>query len=338
MSRDRGNAVHEPTVKRLRTAREEGNVARSSDLSTVLFLFFAVSIVIVWSPEFFLFAQSIVTDGLRGSQTSPSVALEQLGWELFELTIIPCILLFVSAVFSGVVQVGGLFVPSVAACTLSRVLFSGSRKLFGARGQMSLLFSITKLFFASGASLLVLLHYKEQLLQIGMQTSTLNQIAQLSEIAIVTVFSALSVLLILGIVDYCWQRYVWKCDLKMNRQEIVDEHKEQNPTTNGFRRHTAWLAKKCVGQVVPSIVVVGNKIAVAVRWNATTMSSPVVLAVFQGDSFEQYTEIATGATIVEDGSLATKLFNMSDVGLGIPPALHGEIASLLLRSRRDNNE
>ena len=111
-----------------------------------------------------------------------------------------------------------------------------------------------------------------------------------------------------------------------------------NPTTNGFRRHTAWLAKKCVGQVVPSIVVVGNKIAVAVRWNATTMSSPVVLAVFQGDSFEQYTEIATGATIVEDGSLATKLFNMSDVGLGIPPALHGEIASLLLRSRRDNNE
>ncbi len=337
MSRDRSIATHEPTAKRLRAAREEGNVARSSDLSTVLFLLFAVGILIVWSPAFFTFAQAIVVDGLRGSDTSPSAALEQVGWELMELAVIPCILLLAAAVFSGVVQVGGLFVPSVAACRLSRVLFSGSRKVFGARGQMNLFFSITKLFFTSGASLLVLLHYKDQILQIGMQTKTFDQIAQLSEIAVVTVFSALAVLLVLGIAEYCWQRYVWRCDLKMSRQELVDEHKEHNPTANGLRRHTTWLAKKCVDQVVPSIVVVGNKIAVAVRWNATTMSSPVVLAVFQGDSFEQYTEISTGATVVEDGSLATRLMTMSDVGLGVPPTLHGEIASLLLRSRRENN-
>lgn len=338
MNNTQGDATHEPTVKRLRTAREEGNVARSNDLSTVLFLFFSVGIVIVWSPEFFLFAQSIVVDGLRGSQTTPRVALEQVGWELFELSIIPCMLMLVAAVFSGVVQVGGLFVPSVASCTLSRVFFSGSKKLFGARGQMNLLFSITKLFFASGVSLLVLLHYKEQLLQAGLQTNALDQIAQLTEIAVITVFSALAVLLVLGIADYCWQRYVWRCDLKMTRQELIDEHKEHNPTTNGLRRHTNWLAKKCVHQIVPSLVVVGNKIAVAVRWNATSMSSPVVLAVFQGDTFEEYTEIATGATVVKDGSLATRLLTMSDVGLGIPPTLHGEIASLLLRSRRDNNE
>jgi type III secretory pathway component EscU len=87
--------------------------------------------------------------------------------------------------------------------------------------------------------------------------------------------------------------------------------------------------------MIPSLIVVGDEIAVSVRWNATTMSSPVVLDIFQEEEYLLYAEQLEGVNIIQDNSLASKIINTSDVGLGIPPALHGEIASLLITSRRD---
>ena len=333
MSEDRSNATHEPTSKRLQKARDEGNVARSSDLTTVLFLIVGIGAVVVWIPKCCVFVKTLLITQLSGTTISLPVLLEQTGWDVVELALFPCIVFLLAGAFAGVVQVGGLFAPSVATVQLSRVAFAGTRKIVGPRGQMQMLFSVTKLLLASGASLLVLLHYKEQLLALGTQTDILTQVRLVGSIGILVVFAALTVLLMLGIADFCWQRYAWQCDLKMTRQEIVDEHKE-NSGNSGLRRKTSWLAKKYVDQVVPTIVVVGNKIAVAIRWNATTMSSPVVLDIYQGDGFLKYTENTSGAPVVTDSSLADRIVRLSDVGLGIPPMLHGEIASLLLASRR----
>ncbi len=335
MNRDRTDATQEPTVKRLRKAREDGNVARSNDLSTVLFLIVAVSVIIVWIPKCYFYINNLLVENLSGSSVAPKALLENAGWSLLELMVIPCIVLLVASVFSCVLQVGGLFSPSVVTMQLSRVAFSGGSKIFGVRGRMSLLFSLTKLFLACGASLLVLLHYKSTLLQVSIDGTILEQITEIGSVAVLVVFAALFVLLVLGMTDFAWQRYIWKCDLRMTRQEIIEEHKENSGNAGNLRRQTSWLAKKCVNQMIPSLIVVGNKIAVAVRWNAMTMSSPVVLDIFQGEEFHSYSEKSHAANVVEDNSLASRIINSSDIGLGIPPALHGEIASLLITSRRD---
>jgi flagellar biosynthetic protein FlhB len=336
MSQDRLNATQEPTLKRLRTAREEGNVATSSDLSTVLFLIVAVGLILVWTPQLYLFCKSILVENLSGVSTEPKKLIEQTGWEMFYLMLIPCIVLVAAAIFAGVVQVGCLFAPSVVRIRLSRVMFFEGARIFGARNRMNFLFSVAKLLLASGASLLVLLHYKKQLIELGDSGSLLEIVTQIGSIGAIVVFAALLVLLLLGLTDFCWKRYAWKSDLRMSRQEIIEENKENSGNAVGIRRHSAWLAKKCVEQVVPSLIVVGNKLAVSIRWNAMTMSAPVVLDVFQGDDFEKFSSRGHKSTpVVQDSSLATRIIRMSDVGLGIPPALHGEIASLLITNRRD---
>ncbi len=335
MKQDRLSATQEPTLKRLRTAREEGNVVSSSDLSTALFLIVAVGLILVWTPQLYLFCKTILVDNLSGVSTEPTILLEQTGWDIFYLMLIPCMVLVAGAVFAGVVQVGGLFAPNVICIQLSRVAFSGGAKTFGARGRMSFLFSIAKLLLVSGASLLVLLHYKKQLLALGDSGSLLEIVAQVGSIGAMVVFAALLVLLLLGLADYCWQRYAWKSDLRMSRQEIIEEHKENTGNAAGIRRHSAWLAKKCVEQVVPSLIVIGNQLAVSIRWNAMTMSSPVVLDIFQGESFDAFSLTDyESAPVVKDSSLATRIVGISDVGLGIPPILHGEIASLIITNRR----
>jgi len=336
MKQDRTNATQEPTAHKLRKAREEGNVAKSSDLSTVLFLIVAVGIVFLWTPRLYFFSRNLLVENLSGSSSHPDILLEQTGWELLNVVLIPCIVLFFGAIVSGIVQVGGLFAPGIVGMRLSRVLLSGNSSIVGARGRMSLLFSVAKLVLASGASFLVLLHYKKQLLTLGESGTLLEIVAQTSSIGAAVVFAALLVLLFLGLADLCWQRYAWKCDLRMTRQEIVEEHKENSGNASGVRRHAAWLAKKCVEQVVPSLIVVGNKLAVSVRWNATTMSSPVVLDILQGDDFDTLSpDYFKSTTIVKDSSLAARIVGTSDIGLGIPSALHAEIASLLITSRRD---
>tara|TARA_X000001036_G_scaffold68472_2_gene59517 strand:- start:1176 stop:2186 length:1011 start_codon:yes stop_codon:yes gene_type:complete len=333
MSVGRGTATHEPTVKRLQKARDEGNVARSSDLATALFLVVGVAVVAIWIPKCFAFSKALLMTQLSGTELPLQVLLEQAGWGVFELALFPCLVFVLAGVFSGIVQVGGLFTPGVASAQLSRIAFTGTRKIVGPRGQMQMLFSITKLLLAAGASLLVLLHYKEQLLSLGTKTDILTQVRVVGSIAVLVVVAALTVLFMLGIADFCWQRYAWKSDLKMTRQELIDEHKE-NASTSGLRRKTTWLAKKSVDQAIPSIVVVGDTIAVAIRWNAITMSFPVVIDMYQGEDFAEYTESTNGAPVVTDNSLADRIVRLSDVGLGIPPTLHGEIASLLLASRR----
>ena len=335
MNQDRSDVTQEPTVKRLRKAREDGNVARSSDLSTVLFLIAAICVIIVWIPKSYTFMHGLLVENLSESSIAPKALLETAGWSLLELLAIPCIILLVAAAFSGVLQVGGLFSPSVAVMKLSRIAFSGGGKFIGARGRMSIMFSIAKLVFASGASLLVLLHFKNKLMQIGTSGTVIEQVTEVGSVAVLVVFFALFVLLVLGLADLAWQRHIWKYELRMTRQEIIEEHKENAGNAGIVRRNTASLVKKCVHKMIPSLIVVGDEIAVSVRWNATTMSSPVVLDIFQEEEYLLYAEQLEGVNIIQDNSLASKIINTSDVGLGIPPALHGEIASLLITSRRD---
>jgi flagellar biosynthetic protein FlhB len=335
MKRDKSSATQEPTIKKLRTAREEGNVARSADLTTVLFLIIASVLVFMWTPKMFVFCRELLVSNLSGNKIELFELVEQTGWEVFYIALLPCIVLFVGALIAGFIQVGGLFAPKVVGLRWSRIAFSNGSNLIGSRGQMTFVFSITKLFLASGASLLVLLHCKEDLLDLGNSNSLVSTITVAGTIGMQVVFSALLVLLLLGLLDLFWQRYAWKRDLRMSRQEIIEEHRENSGNASIIRRQTAWFAKKCAQQVVPSLVVVGNKLAVAIRWNAVTMSSPIVLDVYKGDDFlEHVSNSSKSSPVVKDNILATKIVGMSDIGLGIPPTLHGEIASLLIMSRR----
>ena len=95
MSSDRYNATEQPTIRRLNKAREEGQVARSNDLSSVLFLIVAVGVSIAWAPRLLLICKNILVDSLSFSKSNPQVALETTGWLLVEFLVVPCFVLFV---------------------------------------------------------------------------------------------------------------------------------------------------------------------------------------------------------------------------------------------------
>jgi flagellar biosynthetic protein FlhB len=338
MDRDRLQATLEPTAYRLRQAREEGRVARSSDLASVLVLIVIVCMGFFWLPKFITLSKGILISSLSHTGNDLPAMLERSGWQIVEVLFVPCLVLTIAAACAGLVQVGGLFAPNAAAFNMSRMsVASGWSRILGARAWMQLLFSTSKLVLATLAAGIVMVYHSEKLLRLGLQGSLEEAIIQMGTIGLQAVVAALGVLLVLGVFDFLWQRHAWKSDLKMTRQEIIDEYRDREGRGHGARRHAAWIAKKNTVTFTPSLVIIGSDVVISIRWNATSMSAPIVLDMKWGDEGEQTIKMAKSnhTNCVEDHALARLISKSSDTFLGIPPTLHGKIAGLLLTCKRE---
>ena len=334
MSYDRQEATEQPTATRLRRAREEGQVARSSDFSSSLLSLVAIGFALYWFPNMIASVELLLSQGVSYSSEDPMFLLVQSGVALMHILWLPCLVLFVAAVFAGVVQVGTLFAPVAAKVDVNRIdPISGWFRFWGSHGWMNLLFSCCKLTTAVLFAGAVGWTYKDELLSIS-NVELVTGFSTVGMIAGKMVFAAAGSLFALGLLDITWQRYQWKSNLKMTRQEVISERKEEHGNAN--IRRTVPLSKHTSDRVVPSLVLVGKTIAISIRWNATTMTSPVVLAFIREDEIDTLVEKANEQNIPVDINhwLCTRVEQSCDAGTVVPPSLHSEIASALTIGRR----
>jgi flagellar biosynthetic protein FlhB len=145
------------------------------------------------------------------------------------------------------------------------------------------------------------------------------------------------VLLLLGIVDYFFQRWRLEKSLKMTRQEVKDELKrmEGDPLVRRRRRELqARLAFQRAGIDVPkSDVVVTNptEYAVALRYDEQTMGAPKVTAKGRDLLALRIRQVAQqhGIPIVQRPPLARALYTTVEVGQEVPPTLYRAVAEVL---------
>ncbi len=337
MPYDSQDATEQPTTTRLRRAREEGQVARSSDLSSSLVSLIAIGFALYWMPKMTTSLQALLSQGLSFSSDDPIALLTQTSRSFLDLLWVPCLILFLGAIFSGVVQVGGLFAPVAAKFDVHRVdPISGCTRLLGSHGWMHLLFCCSKIIAAVLSAGAVGLAYKHELLTLSNE-SLVASVALTGEIAGKMVLAAAGSLLVLGLFDIAWQRHQWKTGLKMTRQEVIVERREQegNSKMRPYKRLMS-LSQHANASVAPSLVIVGKTIAISIRWNPTTMSTPVVLAFIRSEEIKQLVEKATSLQIPVQvhHRLCVRIEQLCDVGSAIPPMLHSEIASILTIGRR----
>ena len=145
------------------------------------------------------------------------------------------------------------------------------------------------------------------------------------------------VLLILALLDFIYQRWNWRRQIKMTKQEVKDELKnmEGDPKTRHRRRHAQLqLAMQRMGVQVPkSDVVVTNptEYAVAIQYDQATMSAPRVNAKGKDLLALRIRQIAQqhGIPIVQRPPLARALYATVEPGQEIPPAFYRAVAEVL---------
>lgn len=344
MSEDFGDKTEAPTPRRRQEAREQGNVARSPDLTAAV-LILAVMLLLKWyGPGLIAALRSVVEEMLSptslrdlsttGLFTAVTRIALQVGGAMAPL--------FIGMMLIGIVvniaQVGLLFSgkrlqPNLGALNPLKGL---SRLFGGSRGVVHFLMSLAKLILVTLVAYSAVHGRLAQIITV--QQLSFFEIFGLGASLIYSIAMRIGlVLLVLAIIDYVYQRYRLEQELRMSKQEVKEEMKrmEGDPHIKQRRRQIAQqMALQGFKKSVPTAdVVVTNptEFAVALKYDSTSMHAPRVVAKGQGYMAQRIREIAiaSGVPIIERKPLARALYKLVEVGHEIPDEFYSAVAEIL---------
>ena len=149
-------------------------------------------------------------------------------------------------------------------------------------------------------------------------------------------FEVIGVIMIVGFLDYAYQKWQTTQDLKMSKQEVKDEMKqsEGDPQIKGkIKQKQRQMAMSRMMQEVPKAdVIVTNPthFAVALKYDKG-MVAPQIVAKGQDMVAQRIKDIAreNRVPIVENKPLARALYAAADVGDIVPAELYQAVAEVL---------
>lgn len=347
--RSSGEPTEQPTPKRLRDARQRGQLARSAELSGFAVFAAAAGALMITGAGLAAALARFTRDCLRGApHYAPEAAwavLREAVWAL-AITVGPILATaMVAAMLVGAVQAGGLWTWKPLKPQLGRLdPLRGLKQLVSLRKVVDLarlLVGITALtavvWMTLGEALGALLRLT------GARPAVFA--GELLRWSTTLAWRGGLVLAVAAVVDYAVQRLRHRKDLMMTKEEVKREHKETegDPQHRAERKrlHREISEHDMIEQVSKADFVVANPthIAVALRYDASRNdSAPQVVARGHRLVAERIKQVArqAGVPIVHDVPLARALADLS-LGDEIPEALYEAVATLL-RALRDESE
>lgn len=150
-------------------------------------------------------------------------------------------------------------------------------------------------------------------------------------------WKAAGAFLVFGLVNFFRQRQQWTGDLKMSKQEVKDESKQNdgNPQIKSrIRRLQRDLRRRGMMKEVPkatAIIVNPTHFAIAIRYKMSSMAAPTVVAKGKNYLAARIRKLADEhqIPIIENPPLAQALYKSAEVGQEIPAHLYKAVAEVL---------
>lgn len=146
-----------------------------------------------------------------------------------------------------------------------------------------------------------------------------------------------AVYMIIAMLDYAYQKYKFKQDMKMTKQEVKDEYKNQegDPQVKGKQKQRMREAsmRRMMQQLPEADVVITNPThyAVAIKYDPDKYDAPYVIAKGENYLAQRIKDIARDneIEIVENKPLARMLYANVEIGGLVPPELYQAVAEVL---------
>lgn len=160
--------------------------------------------------------------------------------------------------------------------------------------------------------------------------------AYMGHVAFKIVIHTCGVMLILAVLDLMYVKWQYTEDLKMTKQEVKDESKEQeNPEIKGqIKKMQFQMARRRMTKIIPTAdVVITNPThyAIALKYDRQRMIAPVVLAKGVDIMAQAIKKIAQEhkVVLVENRFLARELYDQVEENEPIPESLYAAVAEVL---------
>ncbi|MDN0082591.1 flagellar biosynthesis protein FlhB [Crenobacter sp. SG2305] len=330
------------SARRLQQAREDGNVPRSRELSTFAVTMTGVALLILLGGRLADFLQQLAQHAFTFDQATvrdTATALERFKDAMFQT------LWQLLPIFVGLLLVAAL-VPILIGgwnYSLKPVMpkfskinpFTGIKRLFSINAATEGLKAILKSMLIGGVACWVI--WNERMELVGLVNmplkSALAKLIDLMSHTFLIVSGAMILLVVLDVPYQLWQYYK---QLRMTKEEVKREYKEQegSPEVKGrIRQLQREAARRRMMQEVPNAnVIVTNPThyAVAIKYTED-MRAPRVLAKGSLKVAERIIEIGREhkVTVMRVPSFTRALYFNAEIGDEVPSRLYSAAAQVL---------
>lgn len=340
-----GERTEAPTARRLEEARRKGQgIGRSHELSQVLTLVAGLLVLSSLLPGIGGRVTNLIVGNIDALSQGPSLPIDSLPASVGNalLSTVQMVLPLAAAVaLAGVVGslAAGGFVLSPAAIRFdtSRLNpLNGLKRLVDKSMLTRLGLSLAKLAILAAVSCQVISNKLPDMLSLDGQGG--SEIAGRAMSAVFELGVTIGILLaVVALADWVIQRRRATGSLKMTREEVKQEHREQegDPQIRSQRRARArrLAFARMMDAVATADVVVTNptRLAVALKYDPSTMRAPRIVAKGQRLLAARIRELARkhNVPIIEDKPLARALFPRP-LGAEVPADLYKAVARLLV--------
>lgn len=333
-----------PTARRLRQAREEGNVARSTDLTAALMLLASIILLYLLSTRLFesmtavlhRLLSSVDADNPTRSDDLGAIGsylLGLMGWTVLPLLIaVAGVGVLVTASQTGLMLTGKPIVPKANRINP----LSGVKRLVDARAAIRLVMSLGKVAIISAVATIMIMGEIDAIAALPMMTLGAATAAA-AHMTFMLALKLAALLVILALLDFAFQKFQHTKDMRMTKQEVRQEMKDMDgdPLMKQRRARVArQLAMQRMAQEIPKAdVVITNPthLSIALRYDSETMRAPKVIAKGADFMAMRIRQIATanGIPLVERKPLARALYSSAEIGDEVPEEHYAAVAEIL---------
>lgn len=344
-----GEKTEAPTAKKLSDARKEGQTAKSKELVmaiTLMTLFLLVKfyvgnlgqqMILCFSKYYDQFSR-VIRNSENGMRMQDCLLLVQTGvTDIITMAVPFYIVAFVIGILANSLQQKWMVTTKPLQPKFDKLNpINGFKRLFSVKQlveigkQLLMLIVIISVVFMTIKDKLSIIYTFYNL-------SLYEVLKIVGDILVDLGIRISAIFLVIGIVDLFYQRWKFKEDMKMTKQEVKDEFKNQEgdpQVKSQIRRKMQEVSRRRMMSALPEAdVVITNPthFAVALKYEANVGRAPVVIAKGADYLAQDIKEKAKeyNIEIVENKPLARILYHNVDVGAEIPPELYQAVAEVL---------
>jgi flagellar biosynthetic protein FlhB len=332
-----------PTHRKRQEARKEGQVPRSQELTTAIMLLAAAGTISVAGGALGV----ALADAFRGLMlmgTAMPSTIEGFDRLMSDVggpvaaALIPVLgaLTATAAIVAGI-QARGILTAKPLQPKLERIApHKNIKRLYGVKPWADLAKSLLKLGVIAAVLYPILSNALGEAGDLASK-SPLALALQIKSQAVRLLMAAGLAYLIVALADYAYQIWQHEKQLKMSKEEVKREHKEQDgdPMLKARRRSMGRerARRRMFDKLPDADLVITNPthIAVALRYRPEEVAAPVIVAMGERKVAERIKSIAQdlGLPVMENKPLARALLATGRVGEPIPTELYVAVAEVL---------
>jgi type III secretion YscU/HrpY family protein len=351
---DGGDKTEQPTPRKLRDARRQGNVWKSREATSTLVLLVWLVLGAADAGLAGLRLQALVEAALRSLEGDFAGRVRDLGALAAQGLVVVTAALLVPAMLAGALveflQVGPVLAFSKLKPSFDRLNpAEGLKRMFSADNLVEVVKSLLKTAVLAIVGWVVLRGSLPQFAALAGEdphvvAPRLQQLLWQASVrlvgATVAAFAGLAIL------DAAWQRHAYLKKLRMSRRDIRDEHKQEegDPYVKAQRRqtHKEWSERNAAQAARQADVLVVNPthVAIALDYDHDGGGVPTVSAKGEDELARAMREAAeeAGVPIVRNVALARELLAGTEVGAVVPRHLFDVVAEVILWAREVREE